>query len=58
MFKPIIMSIDCMAKFEEKEMKTRSIKNNKKRVKGFKDKVINLFRANRPKQCMGDERKY
>ena len=52
------MSIDCMAKFEEKEMKTRSIKNNKKRVRGFKDKVINLFRANRPKQCMGDERKY
>ena len=34
MFKPI-MSIDCMAKFEEKEMKTRSIKNNKKTCKGF-----------------------
>ena len=60
------MSIDDMDKFEEKEMKKiRPIKNTwydwlinyipepvRKSVSGFKDKVVNLFKRNTPKQTV------
>ena len=60
--KPIILSIDDMDKFEQKEMKKiRSIKNTwyvwlisyipesiRKSVGVFKDKVISLFKTNTP----------
>ena len=69
-FKPIIVSIDDIDKFEKKEMKKiRPIKNTWydwlisyipesiiKKVSGFKDKVITLFMINAPKQSMGEER--
>ena len=65
-FKPIIVSIDDMDKFEEKEMKKiRPIKNTwydwlinyileliRKRAGGFKNKVIMLFKKNIPKQIV------
>ena len=62
-FKPIIVYIDDMDKFEEKEIiKIREIKKTwyywlinyipeplRKSVGGFKDKVISLFKINTPK---------
>ena len=62
-FKRIIVSIDDMNKFEQKEMKKiRLIKNTwydwminyipqsiRKSVGGFKDKVVSLFKTNTPK---------
>ena len=61
--KPIIVSIDDMDEFEQKEMKKiRPIKNTwydwlinyipepiRKSVCGFKDKIVSLFRTNTPK---------
>ena len=58
-FKPIIVSIDDMDKFEQKEMKKiRPIKNTwydwlidcipeliRKSVRGFKDNTVSLFKA-------------
>ena len=65
-FKPIIVSIDDMDKFEEKGMKKiRPIKNTwydwlinyilepiRKSVGGFKVKVISPFKSNTPKQTV------
>ena len=65
-FKPIIVSLDDMDKFEQKEMKKiRPIRNTwhdwlinyipepiRKRVGGFKDKIISLFKTNTPKQIV------
>ena len=65
-FKPIIVSIDDMDQFEEKEMKKiRPIKIIwydwlinyiseliRKSVDGFKDKAISLFKTNTPKQTV------
>ena len=65
-FKPIVVSLDDMDKFEQKEMKKmRPIKSNwydwlinsipkliRKSVDGFKDKVISLFKTNTPKQIV------
>ena len=65
-FKLIIVSIDDMDKFEEKEMKKiRSVENTwydwlinyipepiRKSVCCFKDKIICLFKTNTPKQTM------
>ena len=65
-FKPIIVSIDDMYKFEQNEMKKiRPIKNTwydwlindiakpiRKRVSGFKDKIVSLFKTNTPKQTV------
>ena len=65
-FKPVIVSIDDIDKFEKKEMKKiRPIKNTWydwltsyipesmiKKVGGFKDKVITLFMINAPKQTV------
>ena len=62
-FKRIIVSIDDMNKFEQKEMKKiRLIKNTwydwminyipqsiRKSVGSFKDKVVSLFKTNTPK---------
>ena len=62
-FKSIIVSLDDMDKFEQKEMKKiRPIKNTwydwlinyipeatRKSVVGFKDKLNSLFKANTPK---------
>ena len=64
--KPIIVFIDDIGKFEEKEMKKiRPIKNTcfdwliyyipeciRISVGGFKDKVINLFKTNTPTQTV------
>ena len=64
--KLIIVSIDNINKFEQKEMKKiKSIKNTwydwqinyipkciRKSAGGFKDKVINLFKKNTPKQTV------
>ena len=70
-FKPIIVSIDDMDKFELKEMKKiRPVKNTwydwlinyipepiRKSVGDFKDKIVSHFKTNTPnKQCMGEER--
>ena len=66
LFKPIIVSIDNMGKFEQKEMKKiRPIKNTwcdwfinyfpepiRKRVGGFKDKIVSLFKTKAPKQTV------
>ena len=65
-FKPIMVSIDDMDKFEQKEMKKiRPIKNNcydglinyipkpiRKRVGGFKDIIIIPFKTNKPKETV------
>ena len=65
-FKPIIVSIDDMYKFEQNEMKKiRPIKNTwydwlindiakpiRKRASGFKDKIVSLFKTNTPKQTV------
>ena len=65
-FKPIIVSIDDMDKFEQKEMKKiRPVKNTwydflinyipeptRKSVGGFKDKIVSLFKTNTPKQTV------
>ena len=65
-FKLIIVSIDDMDKFEQKEVKKiKPIKNTwydwsinyipehiRKSVGGFKDKVISLFKTNTPKQTV------
>ena len=65
-FKPIIVSIDDVNKFEEKEMKNLGpIKNTwcnwlinyiskvtRKITGGFKDEVVSLFNTNTPKQTM------
>ena len=65
-FKPIILSADDMDKFEQKEMKkVRPIKNTwpdwsinyilvptRKRVGGFKDKIVSILKTNTPKQTM------
>ena len=62
----IILSIDDMDKFEQKEMKKiRLIKNTwydwlvnyipepiRKSVVGFKDKIVSLFKTNTPKQTV------
>ena len=70
-FKPLIMSLDDMDKFEQKEMKKiRLIKNTwydwlinyipeplKKAVRGFKDKIVSLFRTNTAQQTMCGRRK-
>ena len=67
-FKPIIVSIDDMHKFEQKEMKKiKPIKNTwhdwlinyipkpmRKSLGGLKDKVIRQIHLS--KQCMGEER--
>ena len=66
LFKPIIVSIDDMYKFEQKEMKKiKPIKNTwhdwlinyipkpmRKSLGGLKDKVISLFKTNTPKQTV------
>ena len=69
-FKRIIVFIDAMEKFEQKEMnKIRLIKNTwydwliryipepiRKRVGGFKEKITSLLRQAHPnKPCMGGE---
>ena len=67
-FKPLIMSIDDMDKFEQKEMKKiRPIKNTccdwlisyiselvyiSKGVGGFKNKIVSLFKINTSKQTL------
>ena len=65
-FKPIAVSIDNMDKFEENEMqKIRPIKNTwfnwlinyipesiTKIASGFKDRLVNLFHTNTPKQTV------
>ena len=65
-FKPIMVSIDDMDKFKQKEMnKIRSIKNTwynwlvnyvtdpiRKRVASFKNKAVSLFNPNTPKQTV------
>ena len=65
------MSIDDIDKFEQNEMKKiRPIKNTwydwlisyipeliRKSVAGFKDKIVNLFEANTPKQTVCERRK-
>ena len=65
-FKPIMVSIDDMDKFEQKEMKKiRPIKNTwydwlinfipepiRKSVGGFNDKILNLFKTNTPKRTV------
>ena len=65
-FKPIMVSIDDMYKFEQKEMKKiRPIKNTwyhwlinyipesiRKSVGGFKDKNLSLFKTNATKQTV------
>ena len=65
-FKPIMVSIDDIDKFEQKEMKKIwPIKNTwyhwlicyipkpiRKSVGGFKDKIVSLFKTNTPKQTM------
>ena len=69
--KPIIVSIDDMDEFEQKEMKKiRPIKNTwydwlinyipepiRKSVCGFKDKIVSLFRTNTPKQTVYGRRR-
>ena len=52
-FKPVIVSIDDIDKFERKEMKKiRPIKNTwydwliRKSVGGFKDKIVSIFKTN------------
>ena len=61
-----MVSIDDVDKFEQKEMKKiRSIKNTwygwlinyipeaiRKSVGGFNDKIVSLFKTNRPKQAV------
>ena len=70
-FKPIMVSIDDMDKFEQKEMKKiRPIKNAcynwlinyipkpiRKSVGGFKDKIVSLFKKNTPKHTVYGRRK-
>ena len=70
-FKPIIVSIDGIDKFKQKEMKKiRPIKNNwydwlfnyipepiRKSVGGFKDNMVSLFKTNTPKQTVYGRRK-
>ena len=65
-FKPIIVTIDDMDKFEKKEMKKKiPVKktwydwlNNyipkpiRKNVNGFNDKIVSYFKANTPKQTL------
>ena len=65
-FKPIIVSIDDMDKFEQNEMKKiRPVKNTwydflirytpeptRKSVGGFKYKIVSLFKTNTPKQTV------
>ena len=65
-FKPIIVSIDGRDKFEQKETKKiRPINNTwydwlinyitepkRKSIGGFKDKILSLFKTNRPKQTV------
>ena len=65
-FKPIIVSIDDMDRFEKKKMKKiRPVKNTwfdwlinyipdpiKKSLGGFKDKILNIFKANTPKKAV------
>ena len=65
------MSIDDIDKFEQNEMKKiRPIKNTwydwlisyipeliRKSVAGFKDKIVNLFEVNTPKQTVCERRK-
>ena len=62
-FKPIIVSVDDVNKFEEKEMKNIGpIKNTwlihciskvtRKITGGFKDEVVSFFKTNIPKQTM------
>ena len=69
--KSIIVSIDDMDKFEQKEMKTiRPIKNTwydwfinyipdtiRKGAGAFKDKIVSLFETNTPKQAVYERRK-
>ena len=70
-FKPIILSIENIDKFEQREMKIiRLFKNTwhdwlinyilkhiRKSVSGFKNNVISLFKINTPKkQCMGEKK--
>ena len=71
-FKPIMVSIDDIDQFEQKErMKIRPIINTwydwlvnyipkpiRKSVDGFKDKIVSLFKINTPKQtAYGREKK-
>ena len=70
-FKAIIVSVDDMDKFEQKEMKkVRPIKNTwydslinyspepiRKSVDGFKDKTVSLFKTNIHKQTVHGRRK-
>ena len=70
-FKPIMVSIDDMGKFEQKQIKKiRSTKNTwydclinyipepiRKSVGGFKDKILSLFKTNTPKQTVYGRRK-
>ena len=69
-FRPIMVSIDDMDKFEEKEMRIRPIKSSwydwlisyipkpvRKSVVGFKDKIVCLFKTNTPKQTVYRRRK-
>ena len=65
-FKPIIVSIDDMDKFEQKEMKKIGrIKNScydwfinyihesiRKSAGGFKEKIVSLFKTSSPKQTV------
>ena len=69
--KPIIMSLDDMDKFEQKEMKKiRPVKNIlydwlinyipepiRKSVDGFKHKIVSLFKTNTPTQIIYGRRK-
>ena len=70
-FKLVMVSIDDMDKFEQREMKKiRQNKNNnyiikaiinhipepiRKSIGGFKDKIVSLFRTNTPKQTVMGE---
>ena len=70
-FKAIIVSVDDMDKFKQKEMKKiRPIKNNwydslisyfpepiRRSVDGFKDKTVSLFKTNIHKQTVHGRRK-
>ena len=65
-FKPIIVSIDDMNRFEKKDTKKiRPVKNTwydclinyipesiRKSVGGFEDKIVSLFKTNTPKQTV------
>ena len=69
-FKPIIVSIDDMDRLEKKEMKKiRPFKNTcydwlinyipqpvRKSARGFKDKIVSLFKTHTKTNCMREER--